>query len=304
MRHTTKVSQQVLQEYNEMVQDTAYNLEIHLQRIDEIMERLPTESSNTSDITIDLRDEKEVTKQCLRVCEDAKSYIESLTNRESSLLQEAPQNAPQTGAEDYTQQFFEAQLLTRQALDKNRDNFAEIISHLQERLKSQIMNGDPKDDGERLRLQEDINISKQCLEVCKIASEVSRQKIYRVGEAVADGDSDQVVVTTLADLFDVKKALSKGRSAQLVGSMTDDSLRHVADKRYDSRFGAVVGDSDHSDPAKASTTNSHSVLETQKSTRASPSQTNSDEQSAGPNTGRNRPFPNEMRKRVADDATD
>lgn len=52
-----------------------------------------------------------------------------------------------------------------------------------------------KNEKERLGLQEDIQTSKQCLEVCKVVSEISRQKIYRIGEVVADGDSDQVLVT-------------------------------------------------------------------------------------------------------------
>ena len=51
-----------------------------------------------------------------------------------------------------------------------------------------------------------------------MASELTSQKIYRVGEATAEGDSDQVVVNTLADLFDVKKASSKDHSAQLINT--------------------------------------------------------------------------------------
>lgn len=111
---------------------------------------------------------------------------------------------------------------------------------------------------------------------------------------IADGDSDQVVVTTLADLFDVKKAVSKGNSAQLIGSMTEEALRHLTDKRYSSRFGAV-GASD-----SVRTTTSPSVFETQKSKHSSPTQTGHDEQLPGPEGRRNRPSPNEMRKRQVD----
>ena len=288
MRHTSRVSHQVLQEYNEMIQDTVYSLEFHLQRIDEKMERFTPENTNTPDTSINLNDERAVTKQCLLICEDAKACIESLTNRESTLLQEAPQNATEDDMQN-----FKAQLLTRQTLDGNRDSLAETIGRLRERLES-LLNDDPENDNERLRLQNDINISKQCLDVCKVASEVSHQKIYRIGEVIADGDSDQVVVTTLADLFDVKKALSKGNSAQLIGSMTEETLRHLTDKRYSSRFGAV-GASD-----SARTTTSPSVSETQKSKYASPTQTGHDEQPPGPEGRRNRPSPNEMRKRQVD----
>jgi hypothetical protein len=60
------------------------------------------------------------------------------------------------------------------------------------------------------------------------SAEVDHQKIYKIGEVNADGDSDQVVVTTLADLFDIGKAFSSGTSAQLVGSMMDETLRQIS----------------------------------------------------------------------------
>jgi hypothetical protein len=116
---------------------------------------------------------------------------------------------------------------------------------------------------------------------------------------IADGNSDQVVVTTLADLFDVKKALSKDNSAQLVGSMTDESLRHLTEQRYSSRFGAFAGDSDLT---KAGTTSSPADFEVQKSKHAFAPQTGNREQSPEPRTRQSRPSPNEMRKRLTDDA--
>ena len=288
MTHTSKISHQVLQEYNEMIQDTAYNLELRLRRIDEKMTRLNIENTNASGVSIDLEDEREVTKQCLRVCEDAKSYIESLSDRESSLLPETPQNAVEENS-------FEAQLRTRQALDEHRDGFTDTIGYLRKRLDLLIQDDDPEKGDERSRLQADINISKQCLDVCKVASEVSRQKVYRIGEVIAEGGSDQVVVTTLADLFDIKKALSKDSSAQLVGSMTAENLRYLTEKRYSSRFGTLAG---HSEP-EAGPTSSPAVFE---KSEAFASQTGNHEQSPAPRTRQNKPSPNEMRKRLMDGA--
>ena len=103
-----------------MIQDTAYNLEVHLQRIDQKTAQFTSENTNTSDISIDLNDEREVIKQCLRVCEDARSYIKYLTIRESSLLQEVPHNY----AGNDTRNCFEAKIPARQTLNENRDSFA------------------------------------------------------------------------------------------------------------------------------------------------------------------------------------
>lgn len=215
-----------------MIQDTVYDLNVRLQRVDEKLDGYSNPNFSTPNINLD--DEKEVTQTCLRICEDAKQFMESL-NRQSTVLQDGKDA---TGTD--VQPSFEAQLLTRQALDKNRDNFASIIGHLQDRLQALILNNDSKDGKERKRLLEDINASRQCLEVCKVASEASSQKIYKVGEVIADGNSDQVVANTLADLFDVKKAISKDNSAQLLVSTTGEDLRFLAEKRYGSRFGAFA----------------------------------------------------------------
>ncbi|KAL5341995.1 hypothetical protein BJX70DRAFT_386420 [Aspergillus crustosus] len=296
--HTSKVSYKVLEEYNEMIKDTSYSLEEHLQRIDKKLSELTTENNDSLGGNIDLKDERAVTKQCLRICEDARSYIESLTNRESVLRQDSSLHVTEEAA---VQQRFNAQRLTRQALDENQKSFVEIIRHLQRRLEVLVVNGDSGDNSERLRLQEDLDISKQCLEVCQVASDVSSQKVFRVGEVVADGESDQVVVTTLADLFDVKKALSTGNSAQLVGSMAPGDLQHLVEKRYNSRFGALISGSN---PTRSSAANPQFVYETIQRTHPYSPRTGLDEQPPVPSTKSSTPSPNEMRKRVMDGVKD
>lgn len=67
-----------------MTQDTAYNLGVHLQRIDEKMARSTFDNACNSDISVDLEDERKATIQCLSICEDAKSRVKSLINRGSS----------------------------------------------------------------------------------------------------------------------------------------------------------------------------------------------------------------------------
>ncbi|KAL2814485.1 hypothetical protein BJX63DRAFT_392471 [Aspergillus granulosus] len=287
--HRSKVSHKVLEEYNEMIKDTTYNLQVYLQRIDEKLAKFTAENTDDSRGSIDLEDERAVTEQCLHICEDAKSYVESLTRRESNLLQDVSH----TSADEATmQKHFEAQRLTREALDGSQKNLADIINHMQKRLQVLVTNDDP---AERSRLQEDIQMSKQCLEVCQVASNVSRQKIFQVGEVVAEGDSDQVVVTTLADLFDVRKASSIGNSAQLVGSMTTQELQQLVEKRYSSRFGAYEG---ALEPARSRTSNKQSVDETKKSTHTLWPTAGFEEHSSGPSTKPNIPSSNETRKRV------
>jgi hypothetical protein len=244
----------------------------------------PKTSHTNLDLNIDLQDEKTVTEQCLRICKDASSYLESIMDQEPSLQ---PQTDPHCTNTD-THDGFEAPLLTRKALSDHRDHFAEMIGRMNARLEILAMDNSPGSDGERLRLEKDIEVSRQCLEVCKVASsQVSTQKIYRIGEAVADGDSDQMLVTSLADLFDVKKALSQGKSAQLLGSMSDETLQKVSELRYSSRFGNdhVGGDLDMTQPLQPESQNIQtSRLHVGRSK---------------PTAGRERPASNEVRKRAA-----
>jgi hypothetical protein len=273
-----------------LIEDTSDELKILRQHIDEKLTRLTVEKYDISDISIDLEDEKKVTEQCLRICEEAKEYFESLSK--SSLLQEVPRDA----VDDYLQQSFEAQLLTRQLVNGSRDSITLMIGQIQKRLASLFQGNSSEHERDRLKLQEDLKIFQQCTEICNAATKVSHQKIYRVGEAIADENSDHVLVTTLADLFDVKKASSTGNSALLIASMTDESLRHTMEHRYKSRFGAVSGTSDYTE---AGATSSPSTFEDQGQTYASLPRPGGEEQPSGRTARQNKPTPNEMRKRAS-----
>jgi hypothetical protein len=120
-------------------------------------------------------------------------------------------------------------------LHNNHDNIAKFLGRLQERLSSLAM-GQHRDSEQReTQLKEDIRALEDSLEVCRIATtEVSRQKVHTFGEMIAEGESDQVVVTTLADLFNVERAISRDNSAQLIGSMAGDQLIQLSRDRYSS----------------------------------------------------------------------
>jgi hypothetical protein len=167
-----------------MNKDTVYNLELRLQRIDEKIAQPILDDRDASNTSTDLKDERAVTKQCIRVCEDAKSYMDALISRESSML---PQ--PSYNDSEHVQASFEAQHETRRIFDENQNRFAELIDHLQGRLRSLVLDRPPNDPDQK-KLQEDTDISRQCLEVCRTASEISRQKIYREKSGEIDSPSE------------------------------------------------------------------------------------------------------------------
>lgn len=185
----------------------------------------------------------------------------------------------------------------RQALDTSQASFLQVIKCLGERLQSLVMEANGGNENDRARLKEDVNSFKDCLQVCKMASEISHQKIHRVGEAVAEEDSDQVVVTTLADLFDVGKAISRSHSAQLVATLTPENFQYVVEKRYNSRFGALPDRSIHS---HVDSTTSPIASSFEGSKQNTSFESGKDVQSSGPEGRREKPSPNEVRKRYGD----
>ncbi len=269
---------------------------MRLQRIDEKITRIAADRPTLlEDSRIDLQDEKAVTVQCLRICERASSYINSLHDEEPALPKEAPQPSAR-----YVLNQFEAQILTKKSLSENRDNLQQTIGRLRERLHYINLNGAPDAERETLRLEEEIDFSNQCLEVCKQASDqVSTQKIHIIGEVLADEDCDQVVVTTLADLFNVSRVKAQRRSAQLVGSMEGNVLRDISKDRYASRFGALGGSLETAQlDATAVLPSTFEVRKADKSPMKS-NQAKEDGKLAGPKTTDDKPSPNEVRIRRA-----
>lgn len=194
---------------------------------------------NASNVNKGTTCKKGVSKQYRRICQDARSYIESLTTQERGRLREAPQSA----AGNHMHNCLDEQFLTRQALDENRKGFMEVIDRLQDCMKSLALNGDSNDNNGETQLDEDLITLKQFLEVQKIENKSTLQQIHKIEEAVAESNSDQIVVTTLANSFHVKRAVSKNNSMQLVGSMMEETLRDIGKIRYNTRFGVLEGDS-------------------------------------------------------------
>ena len=64
-----------------MIKDTSYNLELHLQRIDEKLTQLNTDNIKFSEISINLEDEREVTEKCLRIAKMRGSILEQRSRR-------------------------------------------------------------------------------------------------------------------------------------------------------------------------------------------------------------------------------
>ncbi|KAL2877650.1 hypothetical protein SGCOL_006987, partial [Colletotrichum sp. CLE4] len=136
----------VLEEYKEMIMDTIYRLNVRLQRIDEKMDGLTTEvagSVDASGMATDLEDERVVTERCLRICEDAQHYLETLAS--------------------------DGDLLKQQLPPTNSGN-------VQSRLDSLPLDRSHAHDDERTRLLQHLDISKQRLDMYEVAPNMAAWK--------------------------------------------------------------------------------------------------------------------------------
>lgn len=76
LRDISKASRQSLQEYDERIQDTEYNIDVNLRQFNE-RQRAILNDRDTSDVSNSRNHEAEATKECVRICEDIKCFLES-----------------------------------------------------------------------------------------------------------------------------------------------------------------------------------------------------------------------------------
>jgi hypothetical protein len=85
-----------------------------------------------------------------------------------------------------------------------------------ERLDSSSFDRSP--DRETLWLVKDTEISNQGFELCKqVSKQLSTQTTHIINEAICEGNSSQIVVTTLADLSVVGTVKAKKNSSRFYG---------------------------------------------------------------------------------------
>lgn len=204
-----------------MVQDTSSSLNIRLKHLDEKIAVLSNKkkSTDTSNINIDLKVEKAVTEQCLRICKDACSYIKSLAEQD-----EYPKSQPHPESLNINQSPSKAQLIPHSTLAEIRYSLPQTIGHIQERLQSLAIDGTSKSDREYLQIQVESETLKQCLELCKNASkQIMSQDPNNVKAILSNNDNEQLVISTVSDLLDVRKSWGASRSVQIIGSISDET---------------------------------------------------------------------------------
>ncbi|KAL7922509.1 hypothetical protein ACQKWADRAFT_292648 [Trichoderma austrokoningii] len=224
-----KMTREALNQYNEMIREATADLQAHLQRIDDklaaIAEQLRSQPDPNAELSVKrMEEERESAQQCIRICESARSHIQNLQDGMQPLDTEQNQDRRQTAV----------------ALSEARDRMVRMITDLQKRLvdlsaqsaSTEVSLRSTEVEQDRARLLGEIDIAKQCLEVCNMAADqASKQRVHEFGDVSAEDNSHQIIVSTVGDLLNAKSVKVGNFSTQWLGSMTDASLQQLSSDR-------------------------------------------------------------------------
>ncbi|KAL7914979.1 hypothetical protein GGI35DRAFT_165274 [Trichoderma velutinum] len=239
-----QVTREALDGYHEMIRDTTVDLQAHLQDIDDKLASIMSQPQHDPDSAADesikrMEEEKESTRQCILICESARSHLQGL----------------QDGFRPLGARPDDSHAKTAVALSDARDRMVFMITDLQARLvalseqslSTKVVQPQQLEE-DRLRLLKEIDTARQCLEVCNLAADqASRQRVHVFDDVSADDNSCQAIVSTVGDLLNVKNVRVGHYSTQWLGSMTDASLQQLSTDRAASYSSSLVINED--DPA-------------------------------------------------------
>ncbi|KAH7357319.1 hypothetical protein BKA66DRAFT_428130 [Pyrenochaeta sp. MPI-SDFR-AT-0127] len=239
---TSAVTNSVLNEYQNKIEETMSDLTEHLLRVEKRLQGLGlqnSDSENEDEIEWrNLQSELESIQQCMDICTDVAAHIDSARPK-------VVQNIPALSDDQITISTTAVGTLARrdteQLLCRCKDDLTNLFAQLNSRLVdlSQRQQSIPRHskasedlNPEKAMLQEEIKSVKQSLAICEEASEKARPDRTNVFEDVSMADDGhQVLVSTIGDLICARRIVAGARSIQWLGQMSDESLQQLSQGR-------------------------------------------------------------------------
>lgn len=203
-------------------------MEDHLEEINDKLERLVSqgrESSQAVSTNVErIQNEKNSTEICLEICAQVQARIDEMQ------FQPIASNPPfhEMSCQDSTR----ATAMTISTLRQCRDIISDNVSQLRkyqeentERLRLQKMGLSQPLEAEIQRLQGELDSTKARLAICSDASHRAEKGVHVLEDINTGHDGQQLFVSTLGDLFNVKGASTGDRGIQFVGSVSEASLQ-------------------------------------------------------------------------------
>ncbi|PIA82978.1 hypothetical protein CB0940_12194 [Cercospora beticola] len=228
---TTRVSLEVLQKYQTMIEDTKADLHEHLSNIDDkLRDGFPEDNDSTNVVEEwDMEAERDCTVRCLEICAQVTRFIEDRHRCLDACSSDSDTTPGHTHAEGRaSQQATDATL--RGCSVRIRSQHSRLSARLKDlntRLNS--TSGDDVTSTARDQMMQEAETIHQCLEICEQeALAANRARVNVVEDVASAEDSNAVIVSTIGDLIAAHRVTSGARSNMTIGQMSDETVKHLS----------------------------------------------------------------------------
>jgi hypothetical protein len=234
------VSAQVLVDYKELITNTKIDLETHLEIIQERLELLvPASGPVSEDERQKILKEMESTRQCISICGRVSDHIKQIQSESSSQTDSDTTSGASNAAVAERNTPTAADLVLANSLNFCLENLNitkdQLSTGLQKMLRqldnesAQRIDIESENVSEQDAMEAEAKSIRERLAYFSQASARSEQYRTNVFEDVkTEGDSHQVLVSTVGDLISAKRITGGERTVQLMGQMSDASLQQLS----------------------------------------------------------------------------
>ncbi|KAJ5688278.1 hypothetical protein N7536_010897 [Penicillium majusculum] len=239
----TKTTKNVIDEYNELIEDTKCDLALHLQSIEDRLKSLSSGEMESSNVQM-MEEERESTQHGLEICDQFSAYIE---RTRSTLLEKMTRDptisevGPSPIGHNNIPWLILAQALTSAEREVINSRLSLLQHHHERGGQPRVLHYQkslPQGDkiGEQNESQEEADNIKESLNFFdRISQETSKNRTNYFEDITTGDRSTQAVVSTLKDLISARRIISGSDSLQVLGQMSDDSLQRMLRERDNTR---------------------------------------------------------------------
>ena len=228
---------QVLNEYKDMIRTTKQDLEDHLEEVNARLQSLTPPSNDRhvleqTDVER-FKKERDSTKQCLDICAGVLAHINELRFQPIPAKPSESGVPPGLSPRDLTHAHAMTLLTLKECTDRLSDTLARLRAH-EEDAQSRLSTGTfieesrsmPGNEAQKLAREQDT--VRQCLTVCSEADErASSGKVHVLDDITIGENGEQMLISTLGDLYDARRIRLGDGAVQIVASTSDPAIQEM-----------------------------------------------------------------------------
>ena len=226
----SSVTAENLEIYKDLLKNATDDLEAHLQSIDEkletIFDRTATESDSDATELRLIREERMSAQKCLQICAQLSDHIDQIQltpeRGDSSPGPTNPDTLPERLTNEGLQECKNSLRLTAAKLERlMADRIDRMVT------KSTTVMSSDEDVADLVRLREEWETARQCMDICSKADTHLKQNITDI-ENYATGDAVQFMVSTNGMILHGKNKGLGWKTRQVGGHLSDASVQQLS----------------------------------------------------------------------------